>query len=179
MLEIRRVLSVADWVQAAALLHDYVEWIQAAARIDPLVEQPCFAVELATLAKHYARPDSWLFIAYRGDLAVGTVAVRRHGDGSAELKRLYVRRLARGAGVADGLVARALAVAAGWGCDRIWLESLRGVMDPAIAVYRRNGFLEIDGPGRTLDVEGLVVMECRIDLESSGSPVNLKHSLAG
>jgi len=159
---IRRVTSAMDWRQASALLYDYVAWIRAAVRIDPLVEQPSFAVELASLARHYSEGNARLFIAYDDELAVGTVAVQFHQGGSAELKRLYVRPVARGLGVSDALVAYAVDAVAAHGCHCVWLESLRGVMDAAIAVYRRNGFVQLDEPGRTIAVDGVVVMERRI-----------------
>lgn len=160
---IRRADTPDDWEQATALLHDYVEWIRAAVGIDPLAEQPHLAGELAVLADHYDRADACLFVAYRGDLAVGTVAVRRHGDGSAEIKRMYVRPVARGHGLAARLLDDALSTAARMGSQVVWLESLRGAMDPAIALYRRFGFVEVDGPGRTIGIDGTVVMERRTD----------------
>ncbi len=41
----------------------------------------------------------------------------------------------------------------------MWLKTIRGPMDPAIAVYRRHGFLEVADRRPTLDVNGVVVME--------------------
>jgi GNAT superfamily N-acetyltransferase len=89
---------------------------------------------------------------------VGIAAVLDHGDGTAEIKRMYVRPIARGRGIADLLVSRALDAAAGFGCHTAWLETLRGPMDRAIAVYRRNGFSELDGPGRRLALDTAVMM---------------------
>lgn len=165
--EVRRVHSENDWQQATALLFDYVEWVRTAARIDPLAVQPCFAIELATLTEYYAGVDAALFIAWLGDVAVGTVAVRFHEDGTAELKRMYVRPVARGMRLADRLVASALHAASDRGCHSVWLESLGEIMAPAINVYRRNGFAELDEPGRNLAVENVVVMECPLSVECS------------
>ena len=44
-------------------------------------------------------------------------------------------------------------------CHTVWLETVRGAMDPAIAVYRRNGFAESATRPPTLSVDGVIVME--------------------
>jgi GNAT superfamily N-acetyltransferase len=159
MARVQRATAVEDWDAASAVLSEYVRWIRTNAGFDPLVEQPGFATELASLPARYSGPDAVLFIAYLGEVAVGTVAVCRDGEGGAEIKRMYVRPVARGRGVADALIAAALGAAAEQGCGRVWLESIRDVMDPAIAVYRRNGFAVAGHRLRTLALDGVVVME--------------------
>lgn len=156
---IRTPATAAEWEQATALLHDYVEWFRAAAGVDLVVEQPALADELAALADHYRNDDRQLFVAFRGSLAVGTIAVAIHRGGSAELKRTYVRAVARGGGLADRLVQHALTDAAGRGCSNVWLETMPGPMDRAIEVYRRNGFSVVGDVGRTLHLPGLVIMQ--------------------
>jgi GNAT superfamily N-acetyltransferase len=159
MYHVRRVTVREDWPRAAAVLREHLEWIRAATDFDPLVAQPAFAVELDRLADHYAAPDAMLFLAARGDRVAGTVAVRCHRDGTAELKRMYVRPPDRGRGVAGALVTAVLDAAADRGCNVVWLETIRGPMDPAIAVYHRHGFVEVADRRPTLDVNGVVVME--------------------
>lgn len=167
---IRRPHGVWEWRQTTALLHDFAEWIRAAAGIDLRAEQDGFLHELADLSAVYGGDGSEMFVAFDDGLAVGTVAVRYHGDGTAELKRMYVRSAARGRGIADLLAERAVAAAVEHGCRSIWLETLRGVMDPAISVYRRHGFAP-SRRGGTLPVGGIVVMERRLedDLEDGWS----------
>jgi GNAT superfamily N-acetyltransferase len=165
-IEIRRASSSRDWDTAAALLWDYVTWLRDAIGFDPLTEQITFAAEVAALRDYYGDARGAFFIARRGDRPVGHVAVRRHDDGTAELKRMYVAPAARGSGLADRLVGAVLDAADALGVERVWLESKRGAMDAAIAVYRRNGFVEVAPRGRTIHIDGLVVMEhaiaCRI-----------------
>lgn len=156
---IRTATTALEWDQAAALVHDYVEWFRAAAGVDLLAEQSGLGDELAALADHYPPDIRPLFVAFRGDLAVGTIAVAFHPDGSAELKRMYVRAVARSSGLADRLIDHVLTVAAEHGCRSAWLETMRGPMDRAIAVYRRNGFAVTGDVGRTLHVDGLVIMQ--------------------
>jgi GNAT superfamily N-acetyltransferase len=156
---IRPARSRADWEQAAVLLHEHAEWIRLAAGIDLAVEQPGFADELASLSAHYDGTQGALFLADGGGAAVGLVAVRGQDDASAELKRMYVRPVARGQGIADRLVGAVLDFAAARGWRSIWLETMVGVMDPAVSVYRRNGFDQTSEQGRNLVLDGVVVME--------------------
>lgn len=157
LLSVRRA-GPADWHDAIALLDEYVEWIRTATMFDPFVEQPSFADELVDVAGHYSGSDKVLFIARFGEQAVGTLAVTFHPDGDAELKRMYVRANARGLGVADTLLATAFTTAADRRCRHMWLESVRGAMDPAIAVYRRHGFRVVEDTDPTIAVAGVVVM---------------------
>ncbi|MDJ0767676.1 MAG: GNAT family N-acetyltransferase [Ilumatobacter sp.] len=155
---IRRAAAPSDFRQAAALLHDYAEWIRAATGLEPFTEQPGFEAELRRLSAEYGGEGAALYVAFDGDLAVGTIAVRRHADGRAELKRMYVRPVARGRGVADRLIRSVITAAADDGCRELWLESLRGVMDPAIRLYERHGFRATDRGLGSLTVDGIVTM---------------------
>lgn len=167
-IEIVEVRSAIDAAEARALLLDHVEWITLAAGFDPLRAQPALAEELADLERHLANPSVTLFLARQHQRPVGTVGIVRHPDRSAELKRMYVRPVARGTGVADALLTAALQRAAAMGCHRIWLETLAPTMARALAVYRRHGFSEVSDRAPTLrDVDGVVVMERPI--EASGS----------
>ena len=126
---------------------------------DPLAEQPRLDAELAFLADHYATDTAVLYLVDWQASAVGVVAIRAQSDGSAELKRLYVRPIARGLGIADRLIDAAVAGATERQCHTVWLETVRGAMDRAIAVYRRNGFVESSTRPATLSIDGVIVME--------------------
>jgi GNAT superfamily N-acetyltransferase len=159
MISIRRAVTDADWEHAVALLHDHVEWMRMSTDFDPVAEQPSLAHELERLADHYGGEDAAMYLATLGAACVGTVAIRCGGDGCAELKRMYVRPVARGRGVAGRLVETGVAFAAARGCRRVWLETVRGPMDAAIAVYRRHGFVPATARAATLSMAGVVVME--------------------
>jgi len=159
MFTVHRASTGADWRDATALLHDYVECVRGWTGVDPVAEQPQLHSELARLADHYVTDDAALYLAVWDAIAVGAVAIRVQSDGSAELKRMYVRPFARGRGVADRLIDAAVAGATERQCHTAWLESLRGAMDPAISVYRRNGFAESSTRRPTLSMEGAIVME--------------------
>ena len=159
MFTIAEAADATDWIQAQALLYDYVEWIRAASGFDPFEKQDEFGPEIEQLEELYSSHDRTLFVAWYGELAVGTVGMRRHIDDSVELKRMYVRPIARGRGIADRLIDAVVGAAQVERQRSVWLESLRGVMEPALAVYRRHGFVETNRHRTSLSVPGLVVME--------------------
>jgi putative acetyltransferase len=164
MFTVHRASTDVDWLQATALLHDYVEWLRGWTDFDPVAEHPQLRMELACLADHYATDDAALFLAAWHAIAVGAVGIRSHPDGSAELKRMYVRPIARGHGIADRLIEVAIADATERQCHTVWLETVRGAMDPAIALYLRNGFAESSTRPPTLSMDGAIVMERILDV---------------
>jgi ribosomal protein S18 acetylase RimI-like enzyme len=102
-----------------------------------------FDNELASLPGAYAPPDGEILLARRRGEPVGVVALKQLEPGIAEVKRLYVAPEARGAGLGAELLARIVAVARGRGYASVRLDSHRASMAPAIALYRRLGFVEI------------------------------------
>ncbi|MGD9996347.1 MAG: GNAT family N-acetyltransferase [Ilumatobacteraceae bacterium] len=155
---IHRAGTSVDWADAAALVREHVEWMAAHAGFDPLRVQPALRNDLRDLAAAY-RSGAALFLARHSDAAVGIVALRHHDDGSTELKRMFVQPRARGRGVADGLVAAVVDASSEHGSHSVWLETVRGAMDAAIAVYRRNGFVEVRDRRPELEIAGVLVMQ--------------------
>lgn len=120
-----------------------------------------FDKELAELPGDYARPKGRLLLAMIGDRAVGCVALHRCAGCEAdvaEMKRLYVRPEGRGKGIGRMLVERALGEATHIGYSSIRLDTLAGVMDTAIELYRRMGFHDI-APYRHNPRPGVVFLE--------------------
>jgi GNAT superfamily N-acetyltransferase len=81
---------------------------------------------------------------------------------------MYVRRAARGRGVADRLVEHVAGVAARAGGRALWLETLRGAMDPAIRLYARHGFVPTVRRS-TIEHDGMLVMERRLTTDPVGT----------
>lgn len=80
----------ADVPEVEALLRE------ARALLDGLYPpESCHGLVLAA----YERPEVTLFVAREGGVAVGCGAFQRHGDGSAEVKSMYVVPAARGRGI--------------------------------------------------------------------------------
>jgi putative acetyltransferase len=102
-----------------------------------------FDVELATLPGRYSPPSGRLLLARLDGLPVGCVALRDLDDGICEMKRLYVRPEARGTGagrlLTDAIISEARAV----GYARMRLDTIAPIMERAVSLYRRRGFVEI------------------------------------
>lgn len=87
-----------------------------------------------------AQPDTTLFVARETSGApLGMGALRRHGVGVGEVKRMFVKPEARGLGVGGAVLDRIEALAREQGLTRIVLETGSN-FDAAKRVYERGGF---------------------------------------
>jgi ribosomal protein S18 acetylase RimI-like enzyme len=101
---------------------------------------PCFQgfdEELAALPGAYGPPRGALLLAP----GLGCVGVRPIADGTAEMKRLYVRPQARGTGLGRVLAEAAVGREAGFA--RMVLDTIAPRMAEAVALYRSMGFRQI------------------------------------
>ena len=126
--------------QARELLRGFAaEWAPLVARI---FEVQGFEAEVAGLPGRYAPPSGCLLLAIDGDeQPVGCVALRDLGEGTCEMKRLYVPPSCRGRGAGRLLVDEVVRRAAGMGYRRMVLDSLPE-MAGALALYRGRGFVD-------------------------------------
>jgi putative acetyltransferase len=131
----------ADMHEARALFEEYAAWLA----VDLTFQG--FADELATLPGAYAPPAGRLLLAGPRGGAVGCIALRPLplpgvADGTTgEVKRLFVRPAARGAGLGARLVAMLVAEAGAIGYRELKLDTLAFMRD-AQALYVRFGFVE-------------------------------------
>ena len=96
----------------------------------------CFHMTVEQMAE----PDTTVFIARDGGVAVGCGALKRHAGGIGEVKRMYTRPSHRGRKVGAAIVARIEALAREEGVDHLVLET--GDRHPAAwTVYERAGFM--------------------------------------
>ena len=116
-----------------------------------------FDHELSTLPGDYAAPNGRLLLAKDGDQIAGCIAMRKHGPGICEMKRLFVRPAYRGTGLGCVLVNSIIDEARKLGYTHMRLDTLPGRMDKAIALYHSIGFVEVE-PYYT-SVEGAKFME--------------------
>lgn len=99
-------------------------------------------VEVASLEK----PEVSFFVARNGTQVVGCCALVEAGDGTAEIKRMFVDEAARGLKLGKRLMDAVLERARICGIAAIRLET--GIYQPAaIGLYHAYGFVEIEAFG--------------------------------
>ena len=158
--DIAPATSAGDLAAVAGLFRAYA----ASLSID--LNHQAFDAELAALPGPYRAPAGALLLAKGADGApLGCIALKPlddpGGEGAAcEIKRLYVRPEARGAGLGQALVAAILAAASTAGHAEIKLDTL-AEMTAARALYRRFGFTDIPDYG-TFPYPGLICLGRRI-----------------
>ena len=98
-------------------------------------------------AEELSAPGSQLLGAFLGEMAVGMVGLRTLPDeGYAEIKRLFVSEIHRGAGIATALMAELEAIAVDMGVGMMRLET--GVNQPeSLSLYSRLGYTRCDAFG--------------------------------
>jgi GNAT superfamily N-acetyltransferase len=131
-----------------------------------------FDQELKSLPGKYAPPDGLLLLAVENDELAGCIALRKLGPGICEMKRLFVRPAFRSHGLGRELVETIIDEARKLGYTHMRLDTLPGLMDKAIALYRSFGFVEI-GPYCENPVEGAKFMQLEL---LTGATVNAKDS---
>lgn len=97
-------------------------------------------------------------VAYLGDEAVGCGAIRDFAEGTAEVKRMFVKAESRGNGIAGKILGELEAWAGELNFDVCVLET--GFKQPeAIALYTRSGYKVIPNYGHYVDVENSLCMK--------------------
>lgn len=132
-----------DWRAARKLLVEYSESLGFS------LAYQGFETEVSSFPGEYAPPAGALLLAVVDGTAAGIVALRRLEPDVCEMKRLFVRPPFRRVRTSDGLsLGRALANAVverarELGYRKMRLDTIRGRMDAAIALYRSMGFVDI------------------------------------
>jgi GNAT superfamily N-acetyltransferase len=88
----------------------------------------------------------YIFLAFAGDEAVGTVALIKRGEGVYELSKMGVTPQYQGMRIGQKLMYYAINFAGENNFTRLFLDS-NTVLEPAIRLYRKVGFREIPVPG--------------------------------
>jgi ribosomal protein S18 acetylase RimI-like enzyme len=161
LINLVKAQSQRDLEHARELFKEYEAWLG----INLCFQN--FARELAELPGEYVPPDGRLLLAVESKRVAGCIALRKIGDGTCEMKRLFVRSESRGKGLGRKLVDAIIREAREIGYERMRLDTLPGKMDKAIALYRSLGFKEIE-PYYQNPVPGAKFME--LELVSEARP---------
>jgi putative acetyltransferase len=102
-----------------------------------------FDKELQELPGAYARPAGRLILCEVAGQPAGCIALKALGSGICEMKRLFVRPEFRGRHLGATLARHLIIEAKQMGYTAMRLDTIRGTMDNAIALYQSLGFKEI------------------------------------
>jgi GNAT superfamily N-acetyltransferase len=147
--DVEIVLTRFDDPVAAALVAALDADLDERYREDDLEDEPDHAF-LNLLHADVAPPTGAFLVAYLDGEPAGCGAVRGHGDGVAEVKRMYVTPDARGRGVARALLAALEVQAAALGYTRLVLETGTRQHE-AMALYESAGWTPIPPYGAYRD----------------------------
>ena len=120
-----------------------------------------FDKELADLPGMYAPPEGRLLLGIVDGEPAGCVGLHKLENRICEMKRLYVRPSFRGSGVGRHLAESIITEARAIGYKKMRLDTIAGMMDPAISLYRQLGFAKID-PYRLNPISGALYMELEL-----------------
>lgn len=101
--------------------------------------------ERSEIPAEYSLPSGRFLYAFRGSEPLGCIALSRHDDRTAEIKRLYVSPRIRSRGLGRLLVKAGLAAARELRYERLILET-HVSMRAAHSLYFDEGFRAIDAP---------------------------------
>ena len=117
-----------------------------------------FDAELAELPGAYAPPEGRLLLARVDGVAAGCVGLRPIGDGSCEMKRLFVRPDFHGQGLGRRLATAVVDEGRAAGYTAMRLDTVPS-MKAAIGLYSSLGFRDIP-PYRENPIEGHATWSC-------------------
>jgi GNAT superfamily N-acetyltransferase len=135
-----------DYAAFGALIREYWQWLEARYAdlpgfIDSIADNQALEAELGTLQEVYGPPSGRVLLARRDGQAVGGIAYRDLGDGTCEMKRLFVPDRFQGRGTGR-LLCNALLLAATVDGFRLMRLDTGRQNDEAIRMYETLGFVE-------------------------------------
>lgn len=136
-----RPATVEDEPVVADLAFEYLTWAARQLHERYGIDWPPIVLDEVQASVADYRSEGVMLIAELDGRAVGIGAVHRLADGSAEIKRMFVRGPTRGRGVGSAILDALLAEAKAMGAARAKLDSARFMTD-AHGLYRSRGFVE-------------------------------------
>ena len=143
---IREATRPDDFAGFGRLVVTYEGWLRdryatTPGFVDGVLAHQDLAAELTSLPERYGPPHGATMLAEQGDLLVGAVAYHDLGDGTCEMKRMYVDDAVQGQGIGRRLCVALVdrATAAGFSAMRLDTGRLN---TEAMALYESLGFRE-------------------------------------
>jgi ribosomal protein S18 acetylase RimI-like enzyme len=166
--EIYLASTAKDYEAFARLVTEYVRWCRTRYQddawfVDRVFGHQSLDSELKILPATYGPPNGKTLLASIDGQVCGAGAYHRLGDGTCEMKRLFVSEKFQGHGIGRRLCAALIASATEEGYELMRLDSANRLKE-AIGMYRSFGF-EICKPYRSYPEElmpYLVFMELRL-----------------
>mgnify|MGYP001190430907 FL=1 len=131
-------------------------WIEQHFKMEPIDERTLKSPETEIVAK-----GGSVLMAMMGSETVGAVAIKPMEAGRWELTKLAVDARHRGRGIGELLTREAMARAKKKGAKTVFLETSR-ILEPAVRLYKKLGFKEVEKPAKTECSRTDLVMEMRV-----------------
>ena len=123
--------------EAQACLRQYFEELNS--RFDTGFDP---ARSISASADELVPPAGLLLVAKEGNAPIGCGALKLHGEGPAEIKRMWVSPMARGSGIGARILVELERRAKASGACCVRLETNRTLVE-AIRLYRQSGYEEV------------------------------------
>lgn len=137
MIQFQEAKSPEDFQLAVDLFKEYAD------QIDTDLSFQNFEEEMENIEHQYSKPWGTLYLIRQKEELAGCFAIRKFESTVCELKRMYLREKVRGGGLGKTMLLRAIEAARSMQYQRMRLDTLP-TMKPAIELYQKIGFYEID-----------------------------------
>ncbi len=143
MLTIYPAKTNEDFEIVKGLLEEYVvTWFEDDGPVH-LKEVEAHKQQMNNLGKYFGPPDGCLLIAQYKEEYAGCVALRKLGEGTCEMKRLYVRPEFRGRKIGRNLAKSVIEQARKIGYEGMRIHTISALKE-ANGLYESLGFSKID-----------------------------------
>ena len=134
-----RDATPSDYESIAALMRAFIAWhYERHAKdrriIDDYFDPEAFEAELAALPGPFAPPAGALLVAEEGGRVVDCVALQNFGDGSCEMKRMFVSPDMQGKGVGHALASAIITAPRTWAIPGCCWTPVQGNGRPKVSI---------------------------------------------
>lgn len=148
----------ADYPSIISLWHEYRDYLHDIDCYDCGGEN--ISTELSELEKRYTGSEGCIFLYHEGREAIGTIALRRMDESTAEFRRLYVKPDFQGKGIGKALLMAGIEEGRRRGFTTLLLDTFKHKAGPQ-TLYKKLGFNECP-PYNDLPVAKILFMEMQV-----------------